>query len=242
MRLFSHFFETLLGCICISASVFSQTLQLYTENNTLLNYGDTITLTGTPQTSELSISLKVKNTSSSNVQVWCIKEYVSVISGTSNTFCWANTCFPPTTFSSPNMWLYPDTMTDGFSAHYYPNNNIGVSIIKYTFHVVHGDTAWIIIKFIIPTTINGNYVTSKLFNPFPNPASSNVTVPVYLPSVKNAVLEVYDVCGKIKNKILVQSNSSLVNIPVSSYPEGIYFVQLHVNGIIAGTEKFVVKR
>jgi hypothetical protein len=242
MRNYLSFFFFMFLSVCISVKLNSQTLTFYSENNAVINSGDTITCTGTPQTSEISAYMKVKNISNSNVQVSCTKEYITIINGSSNTFCWANSCYPPATFTSNSIIINADSINNGFSADYFPNNNAGISVIKYVFGIYHGDSAWIFVKFnATGSGIGINNMTAKLFNPYPNPANSNVFIPVYLPSAKNGILEVYDICGKLKNKISVHPNTSFVNLPVNSYPEGLYFVQFKVNGMVVGTEKIMVK-
>lgn len=235
------FFLNLLAISCISIILNAQTLELYTTTGNLLQYGDTITVSGTPQSSELIGYVHVKNISSNSVQVSCTKWYLNIVPGSSNTFCWANNCYPPTTFTSPmKLIASQETVTD-FSGDYYPQGNAGISYIRYTFNVYHGDSAWIVIKFdATGSGINSNTI-SKLSKPFPNPASSVVNIPYQISSLQKGSIEIYDMIGKLKASMVLPHQKNMISIPIDIYNDGIYFIQLKINGNCIGTEKLIIK-
>lgn len=235
------FFLNLLAINCISIILNAQTLELYSTTGNLLQYGDTITVSGTPQSSSLIGYVHVKNISNNSVQVSCTKWYLYVVPGSNNTFCWANNCYPPTTFTSPNKLIASQETVTDFSGDYYPNGNAGISYIRYTFNVYHGDSAWIVIKFdATGQGINSNSI-AKLSKPYPNPANSNINVPVSIKSNQNGIIEVYDILGKLITTVVAPAKNSNVNIPLVDFNNGIYFIQLNVNGKVIGTEKIIVK-
>jgi len=133
-----------------------------------------------------------------------------------------------------------ETVTD-FSGDYYPSGISGISYIRYTFNVYHGDSAWIVIKFdATGSGINSNSI-AKLSKPFPNPANSIVNVPYQISSTQKGSIEVYDMIGKLKTSIALNPKQNMMSIPVDSYNNGIYFLQLKVNDHCIGTEKIIVK-
>lgn len=235
------FFLNLLATSCISIILNAQTLELYTTTGNLLQYGDTITVSGTPQSTELIGNVHVKNISNNSVQVSCTKWYLYIVPGSSNTFCWANNCYPPTTFTSPMKLIAPQETVTDFSGDYYPEGNAGISYIRYTFNVYHGDSAWIVIKYdATGSGINSNTI-SKLSKPFPNPANSVVNIPYQISSSQKGSIEIYDMTGKLKASITLPPQKNMVSVPIDTYKNGIYFIQLKVNGIFIGTEKLIIK-
>jgi len=241
MKKFFTYFLFLTAISCFSISLNAQTLELYTTDGNLLHYGDTITVSGTPQSSELIGHVHVKNISSNSVQVSCTKWYLYIVPGSSNTFCWANNCYPPNTFTSPMKTIASQETVTDFSGDYYPSGISGISYIRYTFNVYHGDSAWIVIKFdATGSGINSNLI-AKLSKPFPNPANSIVNVPYQISSTQKGSIEVYDMIGKLKTSIALNPKQNMMSIPVDSYNNGIYFLQLKVNDHCIGTEKIIVK-
>jgi hypothetical protein len=228
--------------ISLSGSLFSQTLELQTTDGTHLQYGDTVTVSGTPQSSELIGLLHVKNISSNSVIVTCTKTYIYLVPGSSNTFCWANNCYPPNTFTSTSSkTLAPQEVATDFSGDYYPSGNAGISYIRYTFNVYHGDSAWIIIKFdATGSGINSNNI-AKLSKPYPNPASTQINIPYQLSSNQKGSIEIFDLIGKSKGVYTLNSKSTIQTLLLEDYNNGIYFIQLKANGKVVGTEKIIVK-
>ncbi|NSW44842.1 MAG: T9SS type A sorting domain-containing protein [Bacteroidales bacterium] len=241
MKKFFIFFLYLAAFSCFSLYLNAQTLELYTTSGNLLQYGDTITVSGTPQSSELIGHVHVKNISSNTIQVSCTKSYLYIVPGSSNTFCWANNCYPPNTFTSPMKTIAPQEIVTDFSGDYYPTGNAGISYIRYTFNVYHGDSAWIVIKYDATGSGINSYNFAKLSTPYPNPANSVVNVPYYLSSSQKGSIEIYDMIGKLKTSIALNPKQNMITIPVNAYNNGIYFLQLKVNGNSISTEKIIVK-
>lgn len=227
----------------LSVSLFSQTLELQTTGGSPLQYGDTITVSGTPQSSELIGYLHVKNISSSSVSITCTKTYIYIVPGSSNTFCWANNCYPPNTFTSTSSkTLAPQEIATDFTGDYYPSGNSGISYIRYTFNVYHGDSAWIIIKFDATGSGISSNNMAKLSKPYPNPATTQINIPYQLSTNQKSSLEIFDIIGKSKGVYTLNSKSNIHTLLLEDYNNGIYFIQLKANGKVVGTEKIVVKK
>ncbi len=231
-----------LGVFVLSAN--SQTLELsYGSHATLLNYGDTVTIDSLSTVSEMVATLNVKNTDTVSRIVFCRKQYINIVANTTNTFCWAGSCYPANVFLS----LSADTIGPGetnplFSAHYEPNLNAGTSIIKYTFSVSHGDSAWVYIKYTSTVGINDNELSYTISNPYPNPSNSNVYIDYDIPVGSEAVLQVYNICGKIEKEFVLKENNGILNINVSDLSAGVYLYSLYINGRTERTNRFIVTR
>lgn len=225
----------------------SQTLELYTQNNILLNNGDTISVDSLSTTSdslsfnEMIVFVKVKNISNSPKTVNCEKQPQSVIPGTENTFCWG-LCFPPTTYVSPDPLIIDSSeVSSGFSGHYSPKNITGTSLIRYVFRVLHGDTAWIYIKYNADynSVANISY-NSNISEPYPNPSNNIVNVNFNVPYKNNINLLLYNAYGKLAKQINLENTNKTINFNVSDLASGIYFYSLNIDGKIVKTNKLIV--
>jgi len=237
-----NFLLLFLSTCCLSVYLTSQNIQLLTNQNSILANGDTITVSGTPQTSELIAYVKVKNISLTTVEVSCRKWLVNVVTGSTNVFCWAGLCYPPYISVSQTMNILPDDIVNDFSGHYYPNGINGISYIMYTFDVRGGDTAWFYVKYDATGQQISSNTVSKLFKPYPNPASKEVNIPFNLSTRVNAQVEIYDILGKKQQSLPIKTNANVLTIPITWLKDGIYFVQLVSDGKIIGTEKIVIKK
>jgi len=68
-------------------------IALYTEDSTLIDDGETIEVDGLPSDLEFGVKLLVQNIAGTATTIGVEKEIVEEVSGTTNTFCWAGTCF-----------------------------------------------------------------------------------------------------------------------------------------------------
>lgn len=232
--------------LSIGLIIKSQTLELYTLNNVLLAYGDTIsvdslsTATDSLSFSKMSAAVNVKNVSGSSKNVFCEKQPQSVIAGTENAFCWGS-CFPPTTYISPNPVILASGASSGFTGDYSPKNKIGTSIIRYVFKILHGDSAWINVKYNANYSgISNNSFSSSISAPYPNPANSNVSINYSILNSNNASIQIYNIYGILEKQFSVQNTNGVVNINVSDLHSGIYFYSLNLNGVNVKTNSFIV--
>ena len=221
--------------------VSSQTFEFYYKNGTPFNVGDTLKVDSLPSVSEMIGSLNVKNISGQDVSVYCDKEIINEMSGTTNTYCWG-LCFPPTTFTSPDPILIPaGQISEGFSGHYYPTNIEGITLIKYTFKIIHGDEAFVFIKFKASYTgVEENKYSVSVSAPYPNPANAETHINYNIPSGSKAILQVYNICGKIEKQFAINKNNGMIDINVLDLPSGIYLCSLNVNGRIIRTSRLIV--
>jgi hypothetical protein len=126
---------------------FNQTLKLCDLNNQTINSGDTIQIDSLPSVDEMTLYMKVINLSASSISLRCEKFYCSVVPSTSDEFCFAGSCYPPTTMISNNQLIAAGDTNSEFSSHYIPSNQEGVTLIGYVFRINHGDTACFYVKY-----------------------------------------------------------------------------------------------
>ncbi len=95
---------------------------------------------------------------------------------------------------------------------------------------------------ITPAIDEENVAEALNMNVYPNPASNNVNV--VLSGVKGqTVLTVHDMSGKVVSnmRVDIDDNNQIINIPVSDYSQGIYFIKV-VNGSAVMTKKLIIAR
>ena len=223
-------------------SVNSQTLELsYGSHSTLLNYGDTIVIDSLSIVTEMVASMNVKNTDTASHNVKCRKEYFDIVPGTENNFCWAGTCYPSTVFISPSeRTIAPGETNTEFLTHYLPYNQAGVSLIKYTFIVFHGDSAWAYVKYTSTVGINDNKLSYSVSAPYPNPSNSEVNFNYNILTGTIATLQVQNIYGRIEKEFTLTGNSGILNVNVSDLSAGIYLYSLNINGRTVRTSKLIV--
>lgn len=227
--------------LIIGLNVNSQTLEMFTFENVKLNNGDTVYSEGLPSATEIIGEVKVLNISGADKSVICEKEEISIVPGTENTFCWGS-CFPPTTFVSPNpIILVSGDTSSGFSGHYAPKNIIGTSVIRYVFRILHGDTICVFIKFnALYNSIANNNFNSNISAPFPNPANNNVSINYNISNKSNASIKIHNVYGKLEKQLSLLDTKGVINFDVSDLPSGIYFYSLSLDGKIVKTNKLII--
>jgi hypothetical protein len=88
------------------------------------------------------------------------------------------------------------------------------------------------------STINTGFAKSLKFIVFPNPNKGELNV--VIPGVKgNTVYEIYHIGGALLQKGSFNGNTH--SIDISSYNNGMYFIQLNTNGVL-GSKKFMLTR
>jgi hypothetical protein len=94
-----------------------------------------------------------------------------------------------------------------------------------------------------------NLSIGKVFNAFlgdaiPNPASSKVTIPVFIPELasQSFVLSIFDLSGKnvFQEISITEKGDALVEISLHHLPDGVYGYNLREGGKVLGTRKLVV--
>ena len=225
---------------------FSQSIKLFYEGEEV---GDTLNISIERINDESTFWLSVKNNTSDSLYITVAKEVLSELPDSYNTFC-LGSCFDPSVTVSPftlNLAAGESSTNDQFHLVYYPANQYGTTSVKYRFYDERINE--------IPREIVVNYITgevgiddeplaAKLFNAYPNPATSNVTIQYDLAGRtigNNAQIVITSLVG---NRVYTQplnNNSGKANIDLSNLVAGIYFYSLEVNGQSISTKKLIVK-
>lgn len=235
--LFSIAFGTL-----ISAQSFSLT-NIY--GNTIQN-GDTITLTSIDANVTYSLIVWVTNNSTSTKYVKALRTEVITIPNSENYFCWGNCYQPGISLSIDSIKMESKYTEKGFSGDYNSNNNVGVTIIKYTFFDVENpsDEAFFFAKYVAGSSvgIDLSSKTYKLSNAYPNPANNLFNINYDLSGANKASVEIINIIGGIVRSEEINTQSSSASIDVSSLNNGVYFYNIIVDGRKIKSKKLIIQR
>jgi len=228
---------------------YSQSLILFDSvAGQLVNLANNATVlkSGTTNTGEIIKYIGVKNNTSSSLNVLVKKNYINILPGTLNVFCWG-LCFGPEVFVSPDpISIDPGiiNVTD-FSGHYDPYAVSGISTIRYTFWVDGNtnDSVCFNVNFAAyPLGLDDLNQKTSLPNAFPNPSNYVVSIEYILPSgSQSCQVIIRNILGVIVKQEPVIKTSGKVIFQVYDLSDGIYFYSLVVNGEIAITKKMVIK-
>ena len=190
----------------------------------------------------------IKNITNDTMHVKVRRYPISVVSGSSNSFCW-DVCYTSITSESVHsVTMIPDSVYPNFYADFLPNGNVGLSSIKYCFfdEDVITDSICLIAYFNASATgietgtlPEGNYITDV----FPNP--SNGTAQLIYSVKKDAAsskIEIHNILGSLVKVIDLKEKAGNVKLPLEDVGSGIYFCSLVVENKTISTKKLVVSK
>ncbi|GAB4295776.1 MAG: hypothetical protein Kow0068_20310 [Marinilabiliales bacterium] len=236
----------LLSAICLLAVAIyanGQSLAFLDMNDNVVS-GDTVIVQGDASSLEIVEEFHVKNNGNSALDVKVKKSQIQILSGTSNTFCWAGLCYAPTISVSPyTQNIAAGTATSGatdLSVHYSPNGYTGISIIAYTAFDANNTADSVIVYVIFDATTGINDVAEQKFNgPVPNPANGIVTFTSNVNN-ENASFNLYNLLGKtIYNKSL-KPGYNKITLNVSDLQAGVYVYSYLENDKKVKTGRLIV--
>jgi len=112
----------------------AQNLEIYYEGELV---DDTLYLSDfNAMMGEITFEANVKNNTDRDLNVSFSREELSIVNGSSNSYCWAGNCWPSELDTCPSTQIIEagqTTANGDLSGHYYPNGFTGTSVIKYTF-------------------------------------------------------------------------------------------------------------
>lgn len=202
---------------------------------------------------EIELKMQLRNLTNNQLEVVVEKEYVKIVDGTTNTFCWGS-CLGPEAFITRPMTMEPNALSaDGdLSFHYQVDPNysddessyiVGTSVIKYYAYLADNTDDKVCIEIWFGYGASGIDENKISFgHAYPNPASSMVHFNYQLPATGNVSVSVYNLLGQ---EVLIQQLDGMegqASLSVADLTDGIYFCNLKVNGRAVKTEKFVVKK
>ena len=235
----------ILICLIVNASfVFSQNLHIYRNGNLLTN-NQVLTLTG--GTSEIiKLPLHVKNTASATLSVKAKKIQNSLVTGSENSFCFAGTCYDPSTITSlASATIASNVFDTTFEADYNANGRSGNSNITYVFFNTANpsDSISVIVNYTTSVGINDISKSDISFsNAFPNPASSIITFTYALPKqCTSAKISIRNILGASIEEVLLNNLNGEKTINISEFKNGIYFYSLIVDEKVFYTRKLIIR-
>ena len=237
---------TILLALFATAS-FSQSIKLFYEAEEV---GDTFNVFIERINDENTIWLSVMNNTSDSLYITVAKEVLSELPDPDcfNTFCLGN-CYDPSVMVSPstlNLAAGESSTNDQFHLVYYPANQYGTTSVKFSFYDerINEIPREVVVNYITIEDGIEEPVTAKLFNAYPNPATSNVTIQYDLAGRtigNNAQIVITSLVGNRVYTQPINNASGKANIDLSNLVAGIYFYSLEVNGQAISTKKLIVK-
>jgi len=224
----------------------AQSFELYHEG-VLLPQGSVITIDGEPTAAEIIVEVSVKNVSTTAKNVKCRKIEVELIPNTFNYFCWG-LCYGGNVYVSPYFLNIGAGQTnDEFSGHYQPSGNAGITRMCYSFFddANPSDSTYFYTDFFASLvgveSVAKNEVSFS--DPYPNPASGNVSIKYSLPAgVNAATIKIHNLLGSVVKETTLVDDSGKITFDVSDLNEGIYFSSIAVNGETFQTKRLIVSR
>jgi hypothetical protein len=222
------------------------------DDNGVLSHDSVIVVLEEPDVEYIEKPLFITNISASEIAVLVKKEEIEILDGTMNTFCFNGQCYPPFIFQAPNpMVLQPGETTgdDGFYGDYYPYNNQGRSLIRYTFFNNDDplDSLSVIVEYVTGFVgINDPLLLSQtaISRPYPNPSSSLISFDLDFPQHhSNVQLVIRNLLGSEVIRQKHGFNNGKLSIGVDGLKEGLYFYTFYQGkDQVIKTGKFAVKR
>jgi hypothetical protein len=220
----------------------------------LVGNADLVTPTGTDVTGDtaeyfnsglinlITAPLMIINPTGSQISVKIRRTQLSIISGSSNYFCW-DLCYSPTTsVSSGTVTIPANDTVHVFYADYDPQGNGGTSYIRYKFFNTVDSTEFseATVKYTSGTIgiEDEEVVLSKVY---PNPASEFICFDYNIGN-NEGTLTVADMTGKIVRTMNISANTNKQTINLDGLTSGIYIYAFHVNGKAISTKKFIIKK
>ncbi|HRZ41576.1 MAG TPA: T9SS type A sorting domain-containing protein [Bacteroidales bacterium] len=244
MRKLSILFTAIFSVLSLGAG--AQSLSVTFHGNAVLN-GTTLDVSGKIDT-VIIVDAKVINNSSAAVEVKVRKDEIYTVLNSTNTFCFAGNCYGGSTMvsvGSVNLAAGGGWDTS-FTGDYYPLNNTGTTIIRYTFFNVANtnDTISFTVRFTGTIGVNDfPSVVPEITAAYPNPATDKVTFAYTHQDDKNPlVLTLRDFAGRTVREAPLPPGEGLIDFDLSTVESGIYFYSLIRNQQTILTRKLVVKK
>ena len=223
------------------------TFEFY-NGETLL--GDTVLVyTDDIQDYELIFSPVIKNNTDVGRNIKVVRQTISAIDGTDNSFCWAGQCYPSyLDTSAASLFIPAGQMSPkgNFKGEYIHNEKSGITTVKYIFFDEDNpdikDSIVVNYKYSPVGIINNETVNFALSDAYPNPAVSYVNFDYKLGNnVYKASITIVNLLGKIVKSENMVNQSGKLSFDISDLQQGIYFYTVNINGTTQQTKKLIIK-
>lgn len=230
--------KKLFTLIALAAFTYSANAQ-----NSLQAQGVTTTIYGAGCDPILSTGFDIYNSSNNTLDVKLQLDEVSMVAGSTSSFCWGALCYGVGTYLSPLPATIPGTsLESSFVSDYYPACGVGISTLDYTFFDMNNVPDAITVRIYYDTQSTGiGELTANNFLNVGYSANSNLIAVTYnLKDKTGAQIRMYDMLGNtIKMFPVNRTNGNLV-ISTADFPSGVYFISLLSKNKSLLNKKFVV--
>lgn len=191
----------------------------------------------------------VKNITSNPIDVRCQKNIIDTAAGTQNYFCWGTSCWPSSTYVSPDpagIRTIPAGFADStnftgyYDAAFSGQPSQARAVVEYCFYPLGNisDSTCLTIHFNDSGPSSINDISKIGLNDFyPNP--SNGKTSINYKAEKNSQFHLIDILGN-KIKTFDLDYSGTLDISTEEFGSGIYFGNLVVNKKLVEVKKLVI--
>lgn len=191
----------------------------------------------------------VKNITSNPIDVRCQKNIIDTAAGTQNYFCWGTSCWPSSTYVSPDpagIRTIPAGFADStnftgyYDAAFSGQPSQARAVVEYCFYPLGNisDSTCLTIHFNDSGPSSTNDISKIGLNDFyPNP--SNGKTSINYKAEKNSQFHLIDILGN-KIKTFDLDYSGTLEISTEEFGSGIYFGNLVVNKRLVEVKKLVI--
>lgn len=209
-------------------------IALFTEGGTLIEEGETIQVDGHPADTEFGVKLSVQNIASTTTTIGVEKEIITEVAGTTNSFCWAGTCYGnDVMFSSSNAVMGPDSVSTEFRADLAPNGNVGAHKMRYIFFNADDTKDYRSVYVVFNSAAGTGFElrnTSDI-RMFPNPVRVNevLSIDISASKAKYNYVKLFDNTSRLLMDEAIDPASGKLEIQLSQYQisSGTYYILLN---------------
>ncbi|MCF8228484.1 MAG: T9SS type A sorting domain-containing protein [Bacteroidales bacterium] len=212
----------------------------------LIENGEEFLVEGDPDESQLDVeNFDIKNISANTIEVLAKKNVISEVPETTNTFCWADQCYSPTTIvSTQSKTLASGESATDFSAHYQPAGTEGITEINYIIFNADNpqDSIYINVSFkTSPEGLQEEMLAEKISAAYPNPADNEVffdlSQELFPAGMK---LIVHNIVGEVVKTIHISGKSGQLSLNVSDLNSGVYMYSVLIDEKIIKSSKLII--
>lgn len=199
------------------------------------------------QEQDLEWHCVITNVGNDTVDLRVHREIIYSDSGHQNYFCIGAACYPSFVDTSQLVHIVemaPQQTDSTFRAHLKPKEVEGITEIKYCLwdNDNPADSLCFTVTFDIDPVGLGEHAGKATLNaPYPNPSSHNVTVDY---DISNAVarreIALTDLSGRVLSSERLEAANGTHQLDVSDLPQGIYLLQIVLDGEAVTTKKITV--
>lgn len=230
----------------ISSVLNSQSLSFTYEGEPIPNNSE-IYVVGDASLGKIIAPISITNNAFDSLDIKVKKIEIDTLPGSSNSFCFGGICNGSIVYeTSYSVKIAPGETDDSFEGDYFPNQNIGQTIIAYVFFDMNNpsDSAIVTVIYngIITSTDEVSYTETQVSEPYPNPAGESISFNTSLPDFINDLnLFIYNLSGSAEKELKLNNTGDLLKVNITDLKDGFYFYSLKFNNIKIKSGRFLVR-